>query len=101
MKPDPQVEILQCLRCAAGHLNTIIEMAEAGEPCEQLLHKLKAVRSALRAARIKVLHCQMQASGKVILSSASCEARMAELRRLQSLYRLFTQYFIPNTKGYL
>jgi DNA-binding FrmR family transcriptional regulator len=28
------------LHCAAGHLNAVIKMAEAGEPCEQVIHQL-------------------------------------------------------------
>ncbi|MDP1715698.1 MAG: metal-sensing transcriptional repressor [Anaerolineales bacterium] len=47
---DPHPEFLQRLRCAAGHLNAVIKMAEAGEPCEQLLHQLGAVDAAMRAA---------------------------------------------------
>lgn len=36
MKPDPHAEIIRRLHCAAGHLNAVIEMAEAGQPglCE-------------------------------------------------------------------
>ncbi len=30
MKPDQQSEIIRRLRCAAGHLNAVIKMAEAG-----------------------------------------------------------------------
>ena len=49
MKPDQQSEIIRRLRCAAGHLNAVIEMTEAGQPCEQVLHQLNAVQAALRA----------------------------------------------------
>ncbi len=101
MKPDPQAEIIRRLRCAAGHLNAVIEMAEAGQPCEQVLHQLNAVQSALSAAGIKIIHCQAQSSQDVILNSPSCNERTAELKRLQSLYRIFNQHFTSNPKGYL
>jgi DNA-binding FrmR family transcriptional regulator len=92
MKSEQQSEITQRLRCAAGHLNAVIEMAEAGHSCEQVLHQLGAVESALRAAGIKLVLCQTQASESIILESPSPKQRIAELKRLQSLYTIFLQY---------
>lgn len=92
MKPDPHAEIIRRLHCAAGHLNAVIEMAEADQPCEQVLHQLNAVQSALSAAGIKIIHRQAQSSQGVILNS-SCDERIAELKHLQSLYSIFTQHF--------
>ncbi|MBI5839813.1 MAG: metal-sensitive transcriptional regulator [Chloroflexi bacterium] len=93
MKPDSQFEIISRLRCAAGHLNAVVEMAEAGQPCEQVLHQLSAVQSALHAAGIKLIICQAQISQSVILDSPSPQERLAELKRLQSLYAIFVQHF--------
>jgi len=93
MKPDPHAEIIRRLHCAAGHLNAVIEMAEADQPCEQVLHQLNAVQSALSAAGIRIIHCQAESSQDVILNSSSCSERNAELKRLQSLYTVFTQHF--------
>lgn len=94
MKPMQQSEIIRRLRCAAGHLSAVIEMAEAGQPCEQVLHQLGAVDAAIRAAGSKLLICQAQSIQSIILESASPEQRLDELKRLQSLYTIFLQY--PN-----
>ena len=92
MKPDQQSDIISRLRCAAGHLNAVIEMTETGQPCEQVLHQLNAVQAALRAAGTKLIICQAQSSQTIILDSPSPKQRIAELKRLQSLYTIFTQY---------
>ncbi len=93
MKSNQQAEIIQRLRCAAGHLNAVIEMVEKGQPCEQVLHQLNAVQAALRAAGSKIIHCQAQSSQDVIMNSPSLNQRVAELERLQSLYTIFVQHF--------
>ena len=94
MKPTQQSEIIRRLRCAAGHLNAVIDMAEAGQPCEKVLHQLGAVDAAIRAAGSKLMICQAQSIQSVILDSASTKQRLDELKRLQSLYTIFLQY--PN-----
>ena len=93
MKPDQQPDILRRLRCAAGHLNAVIEMTEAGQPCEEVLHQLNAVQAALRVTGGKLIICQAQNSQAVILDSPSPQQRASELKRLQSLYTTFMQYF--------
>ena len=92
MKPTQQSEIIRRLRCAAGHLNAVIEMAEAGQPCEQVLHQLGAVEAAIRTAGSKMIICQAQSIQNIILESASPKQRLDELKRLQSLYTIFLQY---------
>jgi DNA-binding FrmR family transcriptional regulator len=92
MKPNQQSEIIRRLRCAAGHLNAVIEMAETGQPCEQVLHQLGAIDAAIRAAGSKLMICQAQSSQSIILESTSPKLRLAELKRLQSLYTIFLQY---------
>ena len=92
MKPDPQSDIIRRLRCAAGHLNAVIEMTEAGQPCEEVLHQLSAVQAALRVTGSKLIICQAQSSQAIILDSPSPKRRMSELKRLQSLYATFIQY---------
>lgn len=98
MKPDQQSNIVRRLRCAAGHLNAVIKMAEAGEPCEQVIHQLGAVEAALRAAEARLVICQAESIEAVILDSPSSEERLAELKRLQSLYTIFTQYSNHNNE---
>ena len=94
MKPNQQFEIIRRLRCAAGHLNAVIEMAEADQPCEQVLHQLGAVDAAIRAAASKLMICQAQSIQSIILDSASPKERLAELQHLQALYTIFLHY--PN-----
>lgn len=93
MKPDQQSEIIRRLRCAAGHLNAVIEMTEAGQPCEQVLHQLNAVQAALRVTGTRLIICQSQSSQAIILASRSPKRRLSELKRLQSLSTIFIQYF--------
>lgn len=91
-KPNRQFEITERLRCAAGHLNAAIEMTETGKPCEQVLHQLNAVQAALRAIGLGLITCQVQNSQAVILDGSSAQERLSELKRIQSLYIVFTQY---------
>ena len=98
MRSDRQAEIIRRLHCAAGHLEAVIRMAEAGRSCEEVLHQLNAVQSALSAAAIRIIHCQAQSSRDLILSSPSLNERTAELKRLQALYMILTQHF-KHTSG--
>lgn len=91
MKFDQQAEILYRLRCAAGHLNAVVNMAESGQPCEKVLHQLNAVQAALHIAGFKLLVCQARQSEAMILASPSPVQRAAELKRLQSLYAILLQ----------
>ena len=92
MKLNPQSDIIRRLHCAAGHLNSVIKMAEAGQPCEQVIHQLGAVEAAIHAAGTKAIICEAQASQSIILDSPSPKQRITELKRLQSLYTIFLQY---------
>ena len=69
MEVKQQAEVIRRLRCAAGHLNAVIEMAESSQPCEQVLHQLNAVQSALREAGVRLILCHVQSSQAVILES--------------------------------
>jgi DNA-binding FrmR family transcriptional regulator len=78
------------LHTAAGHLQAVSALVEAGKPCEEVIHQLGAVKAALRAIGIRLLVCQLKQSKEVILNG-SAELRAAELRRLCSLYSLLAQ----------
>ncbi|MBI4762858.1 MAG: metal-sensing transcriptional repressor [Chloroflexi bacterium] len=93
MTPDPHSEIIRRLRCAAGHLNAVVEMTESGKPSEQMLHQLDAVQGALRAAMNRMIASEVQASEAIILNSPSSKERVVELKRLQSLYTNFVHRF--------
>jgi len=90
--PNQQSDLIRRLQCAAGHLNSVIEMTEEGQTCEQVLHQLNAVQCALRAVGVKLIAGQIQSSQTIILDSSSIEERISELRRIQSLYTVFTHY---------
>ncbi len=92
MKPNQQSDIVRRLHCAVGHLNAVIDMAEAGRPCEHVIHQLAAVEAAIHAAGTKVIICEAQASQSIILESSSPKQRITELKRLQALYTIFLQY---------
>ncbi len=91
MKSNQQVEITRRLRCAAGHLNAVIEMTENGQSCEKVLHQLNAVEAALQAAGFRLLMLHAHQSEVMILASSSPVQRAAELKRLQSLYSILIQ----------
>ena len=93
MELNQQPEIMQRLRSAAGHLNAVIEMAESGQPCENVLHQLNAVQSALSVAGKKIICCQAKSIREDILNSPAFPQCSAELRRLQSLYTIYVQRF--------
>lgn len=93
MNSEPDPKIVRRLRCAAGHLNAVIEMMESGEPCEHILHQLNAVQAALQTAGGKIIECQALSSQDVILNSNSVTQRTAELRHLQSLYTIFVKQY--------
>jgi DNA-binding FrmR family transcriptional regulator len=93
MKPEQQSEIIRRLRCAAGHLNAVVEMSETGQPCEQILQQIHAVQAVLSAVGIKIIECQAQASQNVILNSTSVTQRTAELQQLQALYRILVEQY--------
>ena len=86
MKHMQPSDIVRRLRCASGHLNAVIEMAETERSCEQVLYQLNAVRSELDAVLVRVLICQLQKSEALILYGTSPQERASELKRLQSLY---------------
>jgi hypothetical protein NreA len=85
---EPQTAIVRRLRSVEGHLHAVVDMVEAGRPCEEVLHQLDAVEAALCAAGRALRYCQFCQSIDVIRCSPNAEARLAELERLATLYRL-------------
>ena len=88
IRPTPHTELIQRLRSAAGHLHAVIEMAESGEPCEDVLHQLQAVEAALRHAGRHLLCSQIERSRAQVLLDGEPASRTAELKRLVSLYSI-------------
>ena len=98
MQAHDQAEIVRRLRSARGHLGAIIDMVEAGEPCEQVLHQLSTVQAALRATGARLLACQLRQSQDVIRHNPCAEDRVAEIARLLVLYPLLTKYSVYNER---
>ena len=92
MQAEEQAEIVRRLRTARGHLDAVIGMLDAAEPCEPILHQLGAVEAALRAAGARLLACQLRRSQEVIRHSPCADDRVAEIARLHVLYHLLTKY---------
>ena len=76
-------------------------MTEAGQPCEQVLHQLNAVQSALHAVGIKIIQSQAECSKEGMLNSVCTDQRTVELKRLQSLYTIFLNYSSIKQRGQL
>ena len=49
-------DIINRLKRADGHLRSIIEMLEAGRPCAEIAPQIKAVESAVTAAKRALIH---------------------------------------------
>jgi DNA-binding FrmR family transcriptional regulator len=53
-------EIIKRLRRAAGHLQGVIEMIEAGRPCLDLAQQLHAVEAAIGNAKRTLIHDHLE-----------------------------------------
>jgi DNA-binding FrmR family transcriptional regulator len=53
-------EVVKRLRRAAGHLQGVIEMIEAGRPCLDLAQQLHAVEAAIGNAKRTLIHDQLE-----------------------------------------
>ena len=91
MQLDEQTEVIWRLNIAAGHLHAIRKLVEAGRPCKEVTHQLRAVKAALRAVETRLLACQITQSEEIIING-NVEARIAELARLRKLYTLLVQH---------
>jgi uncharacterized protein len=56
MADHPHVAIARRLKRANGHLETIIEMIEAGRPCTEIAQQLRAVEGAIENAKKALIH---------------------------------------------
>jgi DNA-binding FrmR family transcriptional regulator len=51
MADHPNLAIARRLKRANGHLETIIEMVERGQPCAEIAQQLQAVENAIENAK--------------------------------------------------
>ena len=90
--PDAaNAELLQRLRSANGHLQAVIAMVEAGEPCESVLHQLGAVQAALKCAGRALIRCQLEQSADSLLNGSCPEIQAQTVARLSNIYSLFVK----------
>ncbi len=80
-------EILKRLKRAAGHLDSVVAMIEAGRPCLDVEQQLQAVESAIAKAKRTLIHdhldhCLEGASG----------AAPREQRALVNEFKEITKY---------
>jgi uncharacterized protein len=64
MQDHPHAAITKRLKRANGHLETIIEMIEAGRPCTEIAQQLRAVEGAIENAKKALIHDHMSHSLK-------------------------------------
>ncbi len=88
---EERSEIVRRLRVSEGHLHATIGMVETNQPYAQVLHQLRAVRAALRAASGCLLTYQVEQSQEIILHSTRDDERTAELAKLRELFAVVTQ----------
>lgn len=81
-------EVIRRLRSADGHLQSVIKMVEAGQPCEEILHQLDAVRAALRTIGFEICKVQLDHAAKVIRGSTCVEERRNEITRMAEMYQI-------------
>ncbi|HEY5692134.1 MAG TPA: metal-sensitive transcriptional regulator [Cyclobacteriaceae bacterium] len=90
MAPDPAPEVVHRLRTVCGHLDGIIHMAQAGEPCEKILHQLGAVQASIHGIGLSLLEKEILKSSVVFLSENSGdEDKLLAAKRILGLFNLF------------
>ena len=81
MMPDhPHAAIAKRLKRANGHLQTIIEMIEAGRPCTEITQQLRAVEGAIANAKKVLIHDHIGHSLKA--SGVKAHAALKEFRAI-------------------
>ena len=80
MPDHPHIAIARRLRRANGHLETIIEMIEAGRPCIEIAQQLRAVEGAIENARKALVHDHIGHSLKA--SGVRAQAALRDFRAI-------------------
>ncbi len=83
---NPEVQgnkanLLLRLRCACGHLQAVANMIETDKPCDQTLHQLHAVQSAL--SKVSQLLIQQEANQWLSVFEAQSNTAEASTRLRQ------------------
>jgi uncharacterized protein len=77
-------EILLRLKRASGHLTKVIDMIEAGQPCEDVAQQLQAVTNAVAAAKRQYVmdHIENCLEVKEGMSLSDLTAQVQELKAM-------------------
>ncbi|MCJ7661427.1 MAG: metal-sensitive transcriptional regulator [Anaerolineales bacterium] len=87
MRPEERTEIVRRLRSAEGHLHAITGMVEDDQSCEQILHQLYAVQSAVQATSCLILRQRVQQCLDTLQYNPGPDESSVELKRLVELYK--------------
>lgn len=86
--PETRHAIANRLRTSEGHLRAIVDMLETSAPCDDVLHQLDAVESALHIAACALRYSQFARSIEIIRHDLNAERRLAELEQIAALYKV-------------
>ncbi len=91
MPDEARTEIIRRLRAVGESLGCLQALIRDDAPCGQVLRQLCTVQTELQALKIRMLHCQVNASKSIIQFNPSADNRLAELHRLFDLYNTLIQ----------
>lgn len=89
--PVEMQAVLTRLRMAEADLRAARQMLEEDRPCQQILHQLNAVQSALKASGSQFLCMEVQRCMQTIQDDPCPEERCEDLAQLSSLYPFFSK----------
>jgi len=80
MSDPTHPDVIKRLKRANGHLETIIEMIEAGRPCTEIAQQLCAVEGAIENAKKALVHDHIGHSLKA--SGVKAQAALRDFRAI-------------------
>ena len=87
---DQRFEIVQRLYMAVEHVNVVTHMVESDNCCEQMLQQIRTAQEELHRAGCSLLALQKYQCETIIRDDPNPEIRLAELARLQEIYKVMT-----------
>jgi DNA-binding FrmR family transcriptional regulator len=77
MTDHPNLAIARRLKRAKGHLETITDMVERGQPCAQIAQQLQAVENAIENAKKALIQDHIHHSLERSLQASGSKGRAA------------------------
>ncbi len=101
MSYEPDCGITHRLRSACGHLVSIVNKFEAGDPYEQTLDQLSAVQAALREIELVVVKKELNQNLDILRTSDCDEEKRTAAERVLQLYDLKNKFSTqPKSNSY-